>query len=172
MVSIRKFCRLNHFAKRLKKWFHEFRSISFPSVILFSFSFVRETSLLILGCSCSDTSFKYNVLSLWSLISYHEDENYRSSGHKGKQPPGCTFKERWYEHSQLKELALAYPANNYLLKVDNRNTRKRCDICSKLTIKTPERRQVCKLTHFSLDFHYSTRTSSNVFRGYRNGTLG
>ena len=32
------------------------------------------------------------------------------------------------------------PAGNYLLKVNNRNTRKRCEICSKLTIKTPERR--------------------------------
>ena len=28
-----------------------------------------------------------------------------------------------------------------LLKFNNRNTRKRCEICSKLTIKTPERRQ-------------------------------
>ena len=28
-----------------------------------------------------------------------------------------------------------------LFKVNNRNTRKRCEICSKLTIKTPERRQ-------------------------------
>ena len=28
-----------------------------------------------------------------------------------------------------------------LLKVNNRNTRTRCEICSKLTIKTPERRQ-------------------------------
>ena len=32
-------------------------------------------------------------------------------------------------------------ANIYLLKVNNRNTRKRCEICSKLTLKTPERRQ-------------------------------
>ena len=28
----------------------------------------------------------------------------------------------------------------YLLKVINRNTRTKCEICSKLTIKTPERR--------------------------------
>ena len=34
-----------------------------------------------------------------------------------------------------------YQANIYLLKVNNRNTKKRCEICSKLTIKTPERRQ-------------------------------
>ena len=33
-----------------------------------------------------------------------------------------------------------YPAGIYLLKVNNRNTRTRCEICSKLTIKTPERR--------------------------------
>ena len=30
------------------------------------------------------------------------------------------------------------PAGIYLLKVNNRNTRTRCEICSKLTIKTPE----------------------------------
>ena len=33
-----------------------------------------------------------------------------------------------------------YPANIYLLKGNNRNTRKRGKICSKLTMKTPERR--------------------------------
>ena len=33
------------------------------------------------------------------------------------------------------------PVRIYLLKVNNKNTRTRCEICSKLTIKTPERRQ-------------------------------
>ena len=33
------------------------------------------------------------------------------------------------------------PAHNNMLKVNNRNSRKRCEICSKLTIKTPERHQ-------------------------------
>ena len=32
------------------------------------------------------------------------------------------------------------PANIYLFKVNNRNARKRYEICSELTIKTPERR--------------------------------
>ena len=32
------------------------------------------------------------------------------------------------------------PAGNYMFKVNNRNTRTRCETCSKLTIKTPERR--------------------------------
>ena len=31
------------------------------------------------------------------------------------------------------------PPNTYLFKVNNKNTRKRCEICSKLTMKTPER---------------------------------
>ena len=30
-----------------------------------------------------------------------------------------------------------YPANMYLFKVNNRNSRKRCEISLKLTIKTP-----------------------------------
>ena len=34
-----------------------------------------------------------------------------------------------------------YPANIYALKVNNKNTRKKSDICSKLAIKTIERRQ-------------------------------
>ena len=33
------------------------------------------------------------------------------------------------------------PAGIYLFKVNNRNTRTRCEICSELTINTPERRQ-------------------------------
>ena len=31
-----------------------------------------------------------------------------------------------------------HPANIYLFKVNNKNNRKRCEICSKLTVKTPE----------------------------------
>ena len=31
------------------------------------------------------------------------------------------------------------PVGNYMFKVNNRNTRTRCEICSMLTIKTPER---------------------------------
>ena len=30
------------------------------------------------------------------------------------------------------------PAGNYMFKVNNKSTRARCEICSKLTIKTPE----------------------------------
>ena len=33
------------------------------------------------------------------------------------------------------------PAGIYMLKVNNKNTRTRCEICSKLTINIPERRR-------------------------------
>ena len=36
-----------------------------------------------------------------------------------------------------------YPANIFLFKVNNINTRKRCEICSKSSIKTSERRFNC-----------------------------
>ena len=36
-------------------------------------------------------------------------------------------------------MPLNNPANIYLFKVNYRNTRKRCEICSMLTITTPER---------------------------------
>ena len=34
---------------------------------------------------------------------------------------------------------MLFPVGIYLLNVNNRNTRTSCEICSKLTIKTPER---------------------------------
>ena len=39
-----------------------------------------------------------------------------------------------------------YIANNYLFKVNNRNTRTSCEICSKVTKKTPEQRHVVLLS--------------------------
>ena len=46
-----------------------------------------------------------------------------------------------------------YPANIYLLKVNNRNSRKKCEICSKLTIKTPERRSGVFIVNFEHILH-------------------
>ena len=53
----------------------------------------------------------------------------------------------------------------YLFKVNNRNTRSRCEICSKLTIKTPEH-----TSHLVLVFLLLTLSSymSTGFRGSRN----
>ena len=45
-------------------------------------------------------------------------------------------------------------AGNYLFKVNNRNTRTRCEICSKLTIKTPERRHWRRSGVFIVNFEH------------------
>ena len=47
----------------------------------------------------------------------------------------------WNIRLMVKSLSLQFPAGICMFKVNNRNTRKRCEICSNLTIKTPERRQ-------------------------------
>ena len=47
-----------------------------------------------------------------------------------------------------------YPANIYLFKVNNRDSRKRFGICSKLTIKVPEQRNWCSSGHFIIDFEH------------------
>ena len=52
---------------------------------------------------------------------------------------------------------LFYPDNIYLFKVNNRNTRKRCEICSELTIKTPERRQWRRFAVFIFNFEHNSQ---------------
>ena len=47
-----------------------------------------------------------------------------------------------------------FPASNYIIKVKNRNTKTRCEICSKLTIKTPERRQWRHFAVFIVNFEH------------------
>ena len=61
------------------------------------------------------------------------------------------------------ELLLVYnhPDCIFLLKVNNRNTRARCEICSKWTIKTPKRHQ--KLTFLTPWYAY-VFISSEVIR--------
>ena len=49
----------------------------------------------------------------------------------------------WFNEGKNLVKSNLNPAGIYLLKVNNRNTRTRCEICSKLTIKTPERSFWC-----------------------------
>ena len=54
-----------------------------------------------------------------------------------------------YEH-----LRRLIPAGIYMLKVNNRNTGTRCEICSKLTIKIPERRHWRRSGVFIVNFEH------------------
>ena len=54
----------------------------------------------------------------------------------------------------VRKTPVTNPAGIYLLKVNNRNTRTRCEICSKLTINTPERRQWRRSGVFIVNFEH------------------
>ena len=54
----------------------------------------------------------------------------------------CFISDKSVSHSIKYNISIisVFPASNYMFKVNNRNTRTRCEICSKLTINTPEQR--------------------------------
>ena len=54
----------------------------------------------------------------------------------------------------LISLLVDFPAEIYLLKFNNKNTRTRCEICSKLTIKIPERRHRRRSGIFIVNFEH------------------
>ena len=54
--------------------------------------------------------------------------------------PECVGREIYVVSVSYSKMSLIFPANIYLFKGNSRNSRKRFEICSKLTIKTPERR--------------------------------
>ena len=60
-----------------------------------------------------------------------------------------------YGHKYTKyKMCFSIPAGNCMFKVNNRNTRTRCEICSKLTIKTPERRHLHRSGVFIVNFEH------------------
>ena len=54
------------------------------------------------------------------------------------------------------------PANIYLFKVNNRNTIKRCEICSKLTTKIPERRHRRRSGIFIVNFEHISQNFEHI----------
>ena len=70
---------------------------------------------------------------------------------KTSEHPWLTF---WCGNIQYINLVLS--ANIYLFIVNNRNIRKRCEICSKLTMKTLERRHWHHRTYFTPFSNVST----------------
>ena len=60
---------------------------------------------------------------------------------------GNIVMKKWKSKNRCNLLRL-FPVNIYLLKVSNRNTKTRSEICSKLTVKTPERRQGVFIVNF------------------------
>ena len=59
-----------------------------------------------------------------------------------------------FQHGHMTMLKASYLAVMYMLKDNNRITRTRCEICSMLTIKTPERRHWLHSGVFTVNFEH------------------
>ena len=68
---------------------------------------------------------------------------------------------KWVNDTSNISTALWYPANIYLFKDNNGNTTKRCEICSKFTIKITERRQWRRSIIFIVKFIFIKNYSGN-----------
>ena len=64
--------------------------------------------------------------------------------------------------------SIIVPSNIYLFKINNKNTRKSCETCSKLIVKTLERRQWRRFGVFIDNFEYI----SPIFLAFLLLTLG
>ena len=72
----------------------------------------------------------------------------------------------------LNEASTTCLADIYLLKANNRNTRTRCEICSKLTIKIPERRHWRRSSIFIVNFEHFTPCSSVTIDNFEHVIAG
>ena len=94
----------------------------------------REMSYHICIHSVPSSRFKSVRFNFLILLNMHYVFTVPPSGKIGNCPVAFLLR-RWQ----------VYPAGNYMFKVNNRNTRTRCEICSKLTISIPEQRNMFKV---------------------------
>ena len=87
-----------------------------------------------------------SVSALVSIVKYLFLNSLEYSSYK-IQP---VYKSLVFHHHFLVRI----PAGNYKFKVNSGNTRARCEICSKLTIKTLERRYCCCSGVFIVSFEH------------------
>ena len=88
--------------------------------------------------------FRKSIIRSQNTSNYRKNEFYKNFVGRGYRVESfdCYFPKKNPNN----------PVDIYLLKGNNRNTRVRCEICSKLTIKTPERRHWCRFGVFIVNF--------------------
>ena len=99
---------------------------------------------------------KWHLFSIKNeIVEANINEN-NISNTKFEKLLGVTFDNRFifnYHISNIwKTFCNKHPVSIYIFKVNNRNTRTRCDISSKLTIKTPERHHWRRSSVFIVNF--------------------
>ena len=79
---------------------------------------------------------------LQSSVAFHIETSYLF--YSAKQMTGfymkCKSGLKWVNCNEF-SYTISIPAGNFMFKVNNRNTRRKREICSESTIKTPERHQ-------------------------------
>ena len=93
--------------------------------------FCDDPSGVLIPSSIGIASYTTQNLAIWS----------RLYGVEYFCIPSRLYRAEHFYYSKQVMRNRIFPANIYLFKVNNRNSRKRCEICSKLLIKTIERRQ-------------------------------
>ena len=94
---------------------------SSASLLLLNHHLIKKNNLISLD--------KLHCRELYNILVY-------TSPHK---PTTQVYFDNLFREQELNWKEIYIPVGICLLKVNNRNTRTRCEICSKLTIKTPER---------------------------------
>ena len=119
-------------------------------VFLFQTMFLLLVILFVIKLYARNNTFKwYNAFTnLWPWTSKCQLVNIHSNFISFFN----TVKETKLIFSKSKEHL--FPGNIYLFKDNNRNSRKRCEICLKLTIKTPERRHWRRYGVFIVNFEH------------------
>ena len=98
-------------------------------------------------------SFAINPLSLSESVRFHSSplrKSYPIVIGGNRKPIQYENWNSWYCSDMIEAAQLSI----YLFKVNNRNTKKGCEICSKLTIKTLERRQWRRCDEFIVNFEH------------------
>ena len=122
-------------------WIVDTRLTCSSRVIVVKYSFT-----IICGKYCNVWSYFLHVVLSYDVVgSWLQLDNVHKRCLSLKTLKLDIYKSSFLEFQALYWLLHLFPAGNYMLEINNRNTRTRCEVCSKLVIDTPERCLNCLL---------------------------
>ena len=96
-----------------------------------------------------------NALTHFSSVAVHTETSHLFlTGFYMKRNSRMKWVKPFHTNAPFLYPLKTFPAGIYLLKVNKRNSRIRCEICSKLTIKTSEGRHWRRSDVFIVDFEH------------------
>ena len=104
---------------------------------------------------CEKTAGAYLEPSQLSMMEFHWEKKVKAKINPFFSNAPFVYPMKTLENRKVSFLTVTQ-TGNYMFKVNNRNTRASCKICSRLTIKTPKQHQwhcsgvfIVNLKHFS-----------------------